>query len=120
MKSSTETPKLDALFAALANRHRREIILVLSQQPATITQLAHFRDLSLPAIHKHINILEQAGLLTRKKIGRVNVLTLNRASLRGIQKWVTQFHAYWDGGAETLENYIPAIESKQQLQKERS
>jgi DNA-binding transcriptional ArsR family regulator len=107
-----ENPKLDALFAALANRHRREIILVLSQQPATITQLAGFRDLSLPAIHKHIKILEQAGLLSRKKIGRVNVITLNRVSLRGIQKWVTQFHAYWDGGAETLENYVRAIENK--------
>ena len=115
MKRSAENPKLDSLFTALAHRHRREIIIVLSQQPATITQLAHFRNLSFPAIHKHIKILEEAGLVTRKKMGRVNVLTLNRASLRGVQKWVTQFHAYWDSGTETLENYIQAIENNQQL-----
>lgn len=115
MKRSAENPKLGSHFAALSNKHRREIILVLSAQPATITQLARFRGLSLPAIHKHIKVLEQAGLISRQKIGRVNVLTLNRASLRGIQKWVNQFHAYWDSGAETLENYIQALENKQQL-----
>lgn len=115
MKRSIENQKLDALFAALSNKHRREIILVLSQQPATITQLAGFRDLSLPAIHKHIKLLEAAELVKRQKIGRVNVLTINRASLREIQGWITQFHAYWDSESETLENYIQAIEKNQQL-----
>ena len=55
-----ESDALDALFAALANRHRREIIYALALQPHSITQLADMRGLSLPAIHKHIRVLEEA------------------------------------------------------------
>ena len=115
MKAPTVTPNLDLLFAALGNEHRREIILALSMQPASITQLAILRDLSLPAIHKHIKVLEDAGMVRRQKTGRVTFLTLNRASLRGVQKWVTQFHAYWDSGIESLENYARTVEHKEKL-----
>jgi hypothetical protein len=64
------------------------------------------RDLSLPAIHKHIKILENADLLIRKKIGRTNFLTLNRKSLSSLQDWVMQFHTYWGNEEETLESYV--------------
>jgi len=114
MNARTVAPNLDRVFDALANEHRREIILSLGLQPASISQLASLRVLSLPAIHKHVKVLEAAGLVSRQKTGRVNFLTLNRASLRGIQKWITQFHAYWDSGSETLENYAHTIELKNQ------
>ncbi len=96
---------LDNVFEALANKHRREIIYTLSLQPCSISQLASMRCLSLPAIHKHIKVLENAGMIIRKKIGRTNFLTLNRESLRGLQDWVTQYHTYWGSDEETLENY---------------
>src|SRR5882672_6876401 len=96
---------LDTIFEALASQHRREIIYVLGLQPYSISQLAAMRDLSLPAIHKHIKILEDAGMIVRKKVGRVNVLTLNRESLRGLQDWLMQYHTYWGSNEETLENY---------------
>jgi DNA-binding transcriptional ArsR family regulator len=103
--ANTEADDLDAVFAALANRHRREIVYVLGMHPCTIKQLAEMRGLSLPAIHKHIKLLEGAGLVTRRKLGRSNVLTLNRHSLRGLQDWLAQYHTYWGSEEETLENY---------------
>ena len=100
-----ESDALDTLFAALANRHRREIIYALALQPHSITQLADLRGLSLPAIHKHIAVLEGAGMVIRRKSGRTTFLALDRQSLRALQYWLAQFHAYWGTGAETLENY---------------
>ncbi len=96
---------LDNVFEALANIHRREIIYVLSLQPCSISQLASMRGLSLPAIHKHIKVLEKGDMIIRKKIGRINFLTLNRESLRGLQDWVMQYHTYWGSDEATLENY---------------
>ena len=96
---------LDKIFEALGNEHRREIIYALSLQPYSISKLAEKRNLSLPAIYKHIKILENADLILRKKIGRTNFLAINRDGLLKLQDWVTQFHAYWGSNQETLENY---------------
>jgi DNA-binding transcriptional ArsR family regulator len=96
---------LDKVFEALANQHRREIIYVLSLQPCSISYLASIQSLSLPAIHKHIKVLEDAGMIMRKKIGRTNFLALNRESLRVLQDWLMQYHPYWGTNEETLENY---------------
>jgi DNA-binding transcriptional ArsR family regulator len=98
--------ELDAVFAALANTHRREIIAALALQPRSITELAEMRRLSLPAIHKHIAVLEAAGLLLRKKVGRTNFLALGRLPLRDLQAWVMEFNPFWGSDAETLENYV--------------
>ena len=117
MKANLKTPNLDLVFDALASGHRREILYVLSQQPASISELALRRELSLQAIHKHINLLVKAGMVTRKKSGRVTFLTLNRSGMRGVQEWINQFQAHWDGGTETLENYASTIEFKKLLKK---
>ena len=101
----TEAQDLDRVFNALANRHRREIIYVLGLQPCSISQLAAMRGLTLPAIHKHIKLLETAEMVVRKKMGRTNYLTLNRHSLGSVQEWLMQFHTYWGSEEETLENY---------------
>jgi DNA-binding transcriptional ArsR family regulator len=83
---------LDNVFEALANVHRREIIYVLSLEPCSISKLAFLRNLSLPAIHKHIDILEKGGIVTRRKIGQTNFLTLNRAALHGLQDWLNRIN----------------------------
>ena len=115
MKASTNPVMLDLLFDALSNAHRREIILLLSLQPASISDLASLRDLSLQAIYKHINLLVEAGMVTRIKSGRTTFLTLNRGSMRSLQSWINQFQARWDGGSETLENYAQTVEFKRQM-----
>lgn len=96
---------LDVIFEALANKHRREIIYSLGLQPHSISKLASQQDLSLPAIHKHIKILERAGMILRKKVKQTNLLALNRESLRGLQDWLMQYQAYWGSDEESLENY---------------
>jgi DNA-binding transcriptional ArsR family regulator len=102
--------QLDGIFEALANQRRRAIVYRLSLQPASIMQLAKEQKLSLPAIHKHIKILERAGFLRRKKSGRVNFLALDRTALQSLQSWLTQYHPYWGHQGESLENYIASLE----------
>jgi len=103
---------LDKIFEALGNQHRREIIYALSIQPHSISQLAAMRDLSLPAIHKHIKILENAGLIIDKKNGRTHFLTINRQALLGLQEWLMQYQPYWGTDQETLENYEQYLKKK--------
>jgi len=92
MAKLNKAQNLDNVFEALANKHRREIIYVLSLQPCSISKLAFLRNLSLPAIHKHIEILEKGGLVTRRKIGQTNFLTLNPESLRDLQDWLIRIN----------------------------
>src|SRR6266508_824531 len=92
MVKPNKSQDLDNVFEALANKHRREIIYVLSLQPCSISKLAFLRNLSLPAIHKHIDVLEKGGIVTRRKIGQTNFLTLNRESLRGLQDWLIRIN----------------------------
>ncbi len=96
---------LDRVLDALANSHRRSIVYLLGLQPWAISRLAEVRGLSLPAIHKHIKVLEAAGLIRRHKRGRTTYLTLNGQPLQEIQAWVGQFHPYWSSPEATYENY---------------
>jgi DNA-binding transcriptional ArsR family regulator len=119
MTKTHEIQDLDNVFEALASKHRREIIYVLSLQPCSISKLASMRNLSLPAIHKHIEILEKGGLIIRKKIGQTNFLTLNRAALRGLQDWVMQYDTYWGNDEATLENYAQYLQRNETNKKEK-
>ncbi len=119
MTKIQDAQDLDTVFEALANKHRREIIYVLGLQPCSISQLAAMRNLSLPAIHKHIKILEKGGLITRKKIGQTNFLTLNRASLRGLQDWLKQYHTYWGSDEATLENYLQYLSGNTKIKEKK-
>ena len=105
-----DADNLDQVFAALANSRRRQIVYTLGLQPASISQLADQQRSSLPAIHRHIKVLEKAKLVQRKKSGRVNFLALNRSGLLLMQDWVLKYQAYWGTNQETLENYISSIE----------
>ncbi len=102
---------LDTLMTALANEHRREIVRFLGLQPASISRLAELRGLSLPAIHKHIKVLEQAGLVDRRKLGRTTFLALRRRALGVAWEWMGQFHPYWGNDRETLDNYAQYLGS---------
>ncbi len=108
-----ESKDLDAMFEALANQHRRAIVYAVGLQPCSITRLAEMRDLTLPAIHKHIKILERSGLVVRRKIGRTNFLTLNAQALQVLQDWLQQYHTYWGSDTASLANYANYLEDKQ-------
>lgn len=101
--------QLSQIFAALGSHHRRSMVDLLSLRPASILQLAEELGLSLPAIHRHVKSLEVAGLVVRKKSGRVNFLAINRNALRLLHSWLDQYQAHWGTNGETLENYVAAI-----------
>jgi DNA-binding transcriptional ArsR family regulator len=109
---------LDRLFGALANRHRREMTRLLGLQPYSISGLAAIRGLSLPAINKHVGVLEEAGLVRRRKLGRTTFLTLDRGSILTVQAWLGEFHAYWGTEKETLENYQRFLAIERPTEKE--
>ncbi len=111
---------LNPVFDALANEHRREIIDLLSLQPRSISQLAEVRDLSLPAIHKHVRVLESAGMVRRRKVGRTNFLALDREPLRRLQLWIDRFDPWWGTEEETLENYAEYLSKNSPTSKETS
>ena len=66
--------------------------------------------MSLTAINRHIAVLEESGLVQRKKSGRVNFLAVRREAVRQLQDWTQQYAVYWGTDNETLENYVAAIE----------
>jgi len=102
--------QLDLLYSALSHQKRRAMLLTLSFRPATVGQLATEHDLSLPAIHKHIRIMEEAELIQRKKVGRTNFVAIRRSGVLAAQAWLNQFKAYWGSDAETLENYLSSLQ----------
>ena len=108
-----EPDAFDDVMVALASAHRREMIRFLGLQPNTISTLAELRGLSLPAIHKHVAVLEKAGLITRRKVGRSNVLTLNPLGLKNLQEWLGQFHTWWGAEGATLGNYATYLDSSE-------
>lgn len=109
MEEATDE-ELDELFGALANTKRREMIIELSFRPATVSQLATQHGLSLPAMHKHVRTLEQAKLIQRRKVGRINFVAIERSALRRLQTWANQFNTEWGNGRESLENYIASMQ----------
>lgn len=119
MEAST-SDDMSPIFGALANDHRREIIHALSLQPHSISQLASIRGLSLPAIHKHIRALEDATMVRRRKIGRTNFLTIDRAPLQRLAAWVGQFHPWWGTETESLENYLAYLSKEPEMTEESS
>ena len=109
MTEGDDDARLDAIFEALANPHRRDMVRFLGLQPAAISELARQRHLSLPAMNKHIAILERAGLVQRRKIGRTTYLTLKRQPLASLVTWTDQFHPHWGHDDATHENYLDHI-----------
>lgn len=101
--------RLDPIFEALAHQKRRGIINTLAYRPATVSQLAKEQHLSLPAMHKHIRMLESAKLIQRKKVGRTNFVAFNRHTMQIAQDWIMQYNTAWGNDSETLENYIASL-----------
>lgn len=109
MLTNVSNSNLDEVFAALGNVKRRSILQTLSFRPATVGQLAKEHSLSLPAIHRHIRVLEDAGLIQRRKVGRTNFVAFARANFAAAQSWMADYHTAWGNDDETLENYIAQL-----------
>jgi len=91
-----ESAQLDAAFAALANPTRRAILARLAQGEATVNALAEPFEMSLPAVSRHIRVLEEAGLITRSRDAQFRPCTLNAQPLEAVAIWTDQYRHIWD------------------------
>src|SRR5215510_9956782 len=105
--------KLDLTFAALANSTRRAILARLAKGEATVNQLAEPFHMSLPAISKHIKVLERAGLITQGQKAQFRPCTIDIAPLREISKWTEQYRPIWEARFDRMEDYINQLSNKE-------
>jgi DNA-binding transcriptional ArsR family regulator len=90
---------LSQLFYALADPTRRSILATLSVSDATVSELAEPFDMSLPAISKHLKILEEVGLISKTKIAQQRLCRLEAERLKEAIEWLEQYRRFWDLGA---------------------
>jgi DNA-binding transcriptional ArsR family regulator len=105
-KNSADQNSLDAVFGALADGTRRAILAKLAQGPAPVSELAAPFAMSLPAISKHLKVLERAGLLRRDKQGRVHRCSLDPTPMGEAATWIEQTRAFWHGRLDGLDQYL--------------
>ena len=97
---------LDATFSALADPVRRAILLQLTEGEASVSQLAEPFDISLPAISRHLRVLEQAGLLAREKRGRVHRISLVADPMLDALEWIARTGRFWEAQFDSLERFL--------------
>jgi DNA-binding transcriptional ArsR family regulator len=103
---------LDAVFGALSDRTRRKILARLMKGPASVTEIAEPLPMSLPAVSKHLVILERAGLLRRERDGRFHHLHLEAKPLETARELLDRYRAFWEGTLDELARYVEEEKEK--------
>jgi DNA-binding transcriptional ArsR family regulator len=109
----SDDDKLSQTFAALANSTRRAILARLVEGEATVNELAEPFDLSLPAISKHIRVLERAGLITKGQKAQYRPCTIDVTPLEEISKWTEQYRHIWEARFDRIDNYIYQLKNRE-------
>lgn len=107
------TDRLSATFAALADPTRRAILARLTLGEATVNELATPFDMSLPAVSKHLKVLERAGLITRGREAQWRPCTLQAGPLKDIADWVEQYRRFWEQSFDRLDEYLKELQGKE-------
>lgn len=105
-----QTDPLSAKFAALADPTRRAILARLTQGEASVGDLAEPFDMSLPAVSKHLKVLEKAGLISRGKEAQWRPARLEPMALKGVAEWLEHYRRYWDQSFDRLDAYLNKIQ----------
>ena len=109
------TDTLSQTFAALADPTRRAMLARLSRGQANVTDLAQpfLRDMSLPAVTKHLKVLERAGLVTKTREAQWRPCTLNGAPLKQAVTWMEQYREFWEESLDRLGDYLATLKAQQ-------
>lgn len=102
---------LDDVFASLSDPTRRAILERLALGELSISELAFPFRMSLPAISKHLRVLEEAGLITRRKEGRIHYCRLRVEPLRSATDWLNRYRRFWEGQFDQLAEFLKATEN---------
>lgn len=104
------THELDRVFSALADPTRRAILARLSSGEATVTQLAAPFEMSLPAVSKHLKVLERAGLITRGRDAQWRPCRLNPEPLGEATEWLERYRVHWDASFDRLDEHLARLQ----------
>ena len=104
---------LDRTFGALADPTRRRILANLAEGERCVTDLAKPHRMSLPAVSKHLRVLEKAGLIRRHRNGRVHRLKLDAAPMKEAQQWIEEYRRFWEESFDRLDDYLKELQSKE-------
>src|SRR5271170_163988 len=105
---------LDATFSALSDPTRRTILTTLQRGHASVTELSRPHDISMPAILKHLRVLEQAGLIEQTKTGRVRTCRLTVAPMQQAADWLSLYRVFWENQLDSLEKFLNQTNQPQQ------
>ena len=104
---------LDRTFGALADPTRRRILAQLAKGEECVTELARPHAISLAAVSKHLIVLEKAGLVRRRRQGRVHSLTLEAKPMKEAQAWINRYRDFWEGNLDQFEKYLDKLQKKE-------
>lgn len=104
------TDPLSATFAALADPTRRAILARLAKGEATVTELAAPFDMSLPAISKHLKVLQKAGLIEQGRQAQWRPCRLKPEGLRTVADWIGEYRRYWEASFDRLDEYLQELQ----------
>jgi DNA-binding transcriptional ArsR family regulator len=109
----SDNDRLDQTFAALANSTRRAILARLAEGEATVNELAEPFHMSLPAISKHVKVLERAGLITQGQKAQFRPCTIDATPLKEVSNWTEQYRHIWEARFDQMDDYINQLNNKE-------
>ncbi len=104
---------LDRTFGALADPTRRRMLEHLAHGELCVTDLARPYSMSLPAVSKHLRVLERAGLVRRRRRGRVHALKLEAKPMQQAQAWIEEYRKFWEASFDRLDEYLKELQAKE-------
>ena len=107
--------RLDASFAALSDANRRGVLEQLGRGDASITDLAEKFHMTLTGMKKHVGVLEQAGLDTTEKVGRVRTCRLGPLRLEDATAWIERYRQLWDARFDELDEVVERLKRKEKI-----
>ena len=113
------TDSLSSTFAALADPTRRAILARLSLGAVSVTELAEPFDMSLPAVSKHLKVLEHAGLITRSRSAQWRPCQLHAAPLKEVDAWVEHYRRFWTESFDRLDDYLQELQAAEKKREEK-
>jgi DNA-binding transcriptional ArsR family regulator len=108
-----QSARLDASFAAISDATRRGVLEQLGRADASITDLAEKFQMTLTGMKKHVSVLEQAGLVTTEKVGRVRTCKLGPRRLEAETEWIENYRKLWDARFDALDAVVEALKRKE-------
>ena len=113
VQHGTQSDRLSATFAALADPTRRAILARLASGAASVSELAEPFDMSLPAVSKHLKVLERAGLIARGREAQWRPCRLSAGPLKNATEWLEHYRRFWEESLDRLEDYLREVQVKE-------